>query len=191
MKKLKESVTGTDFKKLLYWVKGNDLLKENTKINLLRTFTLLYYTGMRLNELTQLTNRDIKNLITTNVLVIKLHKTNKEHKIYFSTEAIKYIKALFIDLEEENEDYKIIRSKGKPFTSPHNITYISQVNKIMKEVLGERYTSHSFRQGLITEMSQKGINPKIIKDFIGHSNLQTTLGYYKVSEKDIKNSLIR
>jgi hypothetical protein len=40
--------------------------------------------------------------------------------------------------------------------------YIKQVNAVMKSILGVGYTSHSFRQGLITEMGVKGANVKII-----------------------------
>jgi len=61
----------------------------------------------------------------------------------------------------------------------------------MKEILGEGFTSHSFRQGLITEMGNKSINIKIISNFIGHKNVSTTLGYIKPTDDQIKNSLVR
>jgi len=61
----------------------------------------------------------------------------------------------------------------------------------MKEILGEGFTSHSFRQGLITEMGSKSINIKIISNFIGHKNVSTTLGYIKPTDDQIKNSLVR
>ncbi|RXJ98686.1 hypothetical protein CRV02_13120 [Arcobacter sp. CECT 8989] len=61
----------------------------------------------------------------------------------------------------------------------------------MKEILGEGFTSHSFRQGLITEMGSKSINIKIISNFIGHKNVSTTLGYIKPTDNQIKNSLVR
>ena len=37
----------------------------------------------------------------------------------------------------------------------------------------------------------KGINTKIIKEYIGHSDIKTTLRYVKPSKVDIKNSLVR
>jgi hypothetical protein len=33
---------------------------------------------------------------------------------------------------------------------------------ILKEILGTRFSSHSFRQGLITEMGSKSINIKSV-----------------------------
>jgi len=62
-------------------------------------------------------------------------------------------------------------------TSINNIVFIQQVNKTIKEILGEGYSSHSFRQGLITEMGSKSINIKIISQFVGHKNVSTTMGY--------------
>lgn len=190
-KLIKESVSEIEFKKLMAQVRGDLTLKENTKNNLLRTFTLLYYTGSRLNELLQLTNSNILEIFKNNELIIKTHKTKNERKIYFSEQSVKDLKKLFLDIENEEAHFKIIRSKGKPYQSPHNITFIQQINKYMKNILGDRYSSHSFRQGLITEMATKGINTKIIKEYIGHSDIKTTLRYVKPSKIDIKNSLVR
>lgn len=61
----------------------------------------------------------------------------------------------------------------------------------MKEALGSGYTSHSFRQGLITEMGSKSINTKIISKFIGHADVKTTMMYINPTDDDIMNSLIR
>ncbi len=188
---IKESIMEVDYKKLMTYLRGDEGIQDNTKINLMRTFTLLYYTGARLNELLQLSNSDIQKIMLTNELIIKTHKTKNERKIYFTDQALKEIKKLFFNINEEKSDYKIIRSKGKPYQSPHNITYIQQINKYMKSILGDRYTSHSFRQGLITEMAIKGINVKIIKEYIGHSDVKTTLKYVKPSKIDIKDALVR
>ena len=188
---IKESVTEVEYKKLMTFLRGDVSIKENTKINLMRTFSLLFYTGARLNELLQLKNLDIHNILSDNEIIIKTHKTKNERKIYFSAQAVKEIKKLFSGIEKEKSEYKIIRSKGNLFQSPHNITYIQQVNKYMKNILGDRYTSHSFRQGLITEMATKGINTKIIKEYIGHSDIKTTLRYVKPSKVDIKEALVR
>ena len=73
----------------------------------------------------------------------------------------------------------------------HPLTFIAQVNQVMKNILGDGYTSHSFRQGLISEMGAKGINAKIISKFIGHSDVKTTMGYIKPTDDDVKGAMIR
>ena len=61
----------------------------------------------------------------------------------------------------------------------------------MKDALGDGFTSHSFRQGLISEMASKSVNVKIISQFIGHSDVKTTLHYVKPTDNDIENALVR
>ena len=97
------------------------------------------------------------------------------------------------DLKNENDDNKIITkdaNKNKK-TSINNIVFIQQVNTIIKEILGTGFSSHSFRQGLITEMGSKSINIKIISQFVGHKNISTTMGYMKPTDEQILNNLIR
>ena len=69
--------------------------------------------------------------------------------------------------------------------------YIQQVNSKIKEILGKGFSSHSFRQGLITEMGSKSINIKIISQFVGHKNVSTTMGYIKPTDEQIINCLVR
>ncbi len=168
-------------------------MRQNTKDNYLKAFTLLFYSGARLNELTQITNKDILSLIQNKELIIKTHKTKSERKIYFSDKAVKNITKLFkgLNIYNEPEQYKMIRVKGNPYSTPSPIAFIQQTNKVIQSVLGKRYTSHSFRQGLITELGTKGVNPKIIKEFMGHKDIKTTMRYIKPSESDIRDSLLR
>ena len=97
----------------------------------------------------------------------------------------------YFTYEESELNNFCITSWGNPQKTFHEISLIQLVNKYMKSILGDNYTSHSFRQGLITEMGSKSVNPKIIQSFIGHRNISTTLGYIKPTEEDIKLSLVR
>ena len=62
----------------------------------------------------------------------------------------------------------------------------------MQKALGDSgYTSHSFRQGLISEFANKQINIKIIQGFIGHRDSKTTMRYIRPTENDIRGALVR
>lgn len=54
IKRIKESITQDEYKKLMNGVRGDDSLRKTTQQNLLRTFSILYFTGLRLNELQQM-----------------------------------------------------------------------------------------------------------------------------------------
>jgi len=121
---------------------------------------------------------------------IYISKTKSERKIYlsdgFKRELIKLFSVLNDDVNES-----IIYNDRKVESKNGNISFINMINKVIKEVLGKDYSSHSFRGGLITEMGSKGVNVKLIKDFIGHKNVETTLRYIRGSDEDIKNCMIR
>ena len=192
IKRIKENITELEYKKLMSFVRGNENLRENTKLNLLRTFTFLFFTGLRLNEVQELKIIDIKNLIQYGNVKINISKTSSERKLYLTNTFQKELVKIF-DLKNENDDNRII-TKGankNNKTSINNIVFIQQVNTIIKEILGTGFSSHSFRQGLITEMGSKSINIKIISQFVGHKNINTTMGYMKPTDEQILNNLIR
>ena len=192
IKRIKENITEVEYKKLMSFIRGNETLRENTKLNLLRTFTILFFTGLRLNEVQELKIKDIKNLLENGNVKIDISKTSTQRKLYLSNAFQKELVKLF-DLKNENDENKIITkgaNKNKT-TSINNIVFIQQVNKVIKDILGEGFSSNSFRQGLITEMGSKSINIKIISQFVGHKNVSTTMGYMKPTDEQILNNLIR
>lgn len=189
IKRIKENITEAEYKKLVYGVQGNDRLKEHTKQNLVRAFTLLYFTGLRLNEVQELTLCHIGELLEQGSTKLVLSKTNSERKLYAGTAFKKALQKYFsVSGEPKN---RVIAKGSNASESLHPISFIAQVNAVMKSILGEGYTSHSFRQGLITEMGSKGVNVKIIAKFIGHSDVKTTMRYIKPTDDDVRGAMVR
>ena len=188
-KRIKKSITEKEYKLLMNHTKGDDSLKEFNQKRFLMIFWLLYYSGARINELSQIRYKHIKEIVQNGETVIVAYKTKNERILYFSDQSIKEIKKYF-DLTEDENDY-IIASWNNPKNRMHEISLINLVNKYMRKVLGAGFTSHSFRQGLLTEMGSRSINPKIIQSFIGHSDVKTTLRYIKPTAADVKLSLVR
>ena len=192
VKKIKENITLTEYKKLMNSTRGNENIRKNTQSNLLRTFTILYYCGLRVNELQELKIKNIKELIDIGTTKIILPKTKTERKLYSTDEFKKVLIKLFDFTIEEDENRIITKGSNKNKRSGINIvTFITMVNQHLKDILGNGFTSHSFRQGIITEMGSKGINVKIISKYIGHKNVETTFGYIKPTDDDIFNCLVR
>lgn len=192
VKRIKENIKEAEYKKLLTFLKGDDSIRETTKLNLQRTFTILYYSGLRLNELQDLRVQHIKELIENSSVKVYLKKTNSERKLFLTDNFKKDLLKCF-DLETEEDDNRVIfkGSNKRRKTGIHHITFLQQVNSYLKYVLGDGYTSHSFRQGIITEMGNKGINVKLISKYIGHSDVKTTMRYISPSDEDIMSALVR
>jgi integrase len=192
-KRIKESIGELEYKKLMSAIRGDESLRANTQQNLLRAFTILYFTGLRLNELQEMKLSHIKELLEDGETKLLLPKTKSERKLFAGDEFKKQLKKLFVFETDTDLQIKVI-SKGSSRNkkeSIHPLTFIAQVNDVMKSILGAGYTSHSFRQGLISEMGAKGINAKIISKFIGHSDVKTTMGYIKPTDDDVKGAMIR
>lgn len=191
IQRIKKSITEKEYKVLMAYTQYDEGIKEFTKRRYLMAFSILYYTGLRVNEITQIKYSHIAEIIKNGETVVVSHKTKMERILYFSESAIKEIKKYFTYSENELDNF-CISSWGNPKKGTiHEISLIQLVNKYMKKVLGAGYTSHSFRQGLITEMGSRSVNPRIIQSFIQHKNINTTLRYIKPTPDDVKNSLVR
>jgi len=193
IKRIKESITECEYKKLMNEVRGDESLRHNSKANLLRVFTLLYFTGLRLNEVQQVTLCNIKELLVEGHTKLVLPKTNSERKLFSGEQFQKQLRKLF-SVDELSDTHTKVIAKGCVKSKREGINadvFIKQVNAVMKSILGEGYTSHSFRQGLITEMGSKGVNVKIIAKFIGHSDVKTTMRYIKPTDDDVRGAMVR
>ena len=100
-----------------------------------------------------------------------------------------YLKKL-IDNETDMESY-FIHKRNNGRNNLNHIGFTKDFNQLIQLVLGKEFSTHSFRKGLITEFSKKGINPKITQTFIGHRNVTTTLNYYKPTVEDVRECLVR
>ena len=193
VKRIKESVTEIEYKKLMSYVRGDDSIRDHSKKNLLRTFTILYFTGLRLNEVQKMRLYHIVELLELGSTKLILPKTKSERKLFAGDAFKKQLFKLFDLSDDVNKDERVI-TKGaikSNRTGINSDVFIKQVNSKMKEILGSGYTSHSFRQGLITEMGSKQINTKIISKFIGHSDVKTTMRYINPTDEDLKGAMIR
>lgn len=189
IKRIKENITAKEYKKLMSYVRGNESYREYKRLNLLRTFCILYYTGMRLNEVRDIKYNNIYKLLENTEVIVTTTKTSSERKLYLSDDFKKELLKLFAIKEDGNKS--IIHNDRKKVSTNSNISFINSINKIIKEVLGTNFTSHSFRQGIITEMGSKGINTKIISSFIGHSDVKTTMRYIRPTDEDVKKAMVR
>ena len=193
IKRIKESITEVEYKKLMNALRGDESLRQTSKTNLLRAFTLLYFTGLRLNEVQNLTLSNIKELLDLGQTKLILSKTSSERKLYAGEAFQKQLRRLFELDRVMDLDSRVIAkgsNKSKKEGISHDV-FIKQVNAVMNSILGEGYTSHSFRQGLITEMGAKGVNVKIISQFIGHSDVKTTMRYIKPTDDDVRGAMVR
>ena len=65
IKRVKKSVTVKEYKKLMNFVRGDEDITSFNQKRFLTIFSLLYYSGLRVNEITQIKYSHIAEIVNT------------------------------------------------------------------------------------------------------------------------------
>jgi len=158
---------------------------------------MLYATATRLDELLSLTLADVwLNKETPSIMV--RGKGNKQRIIGLSKECIPHLKqyiSIFHCDNPKKEDYLFytiingIRNKISKNTVERFIQqYANKAREKCDEVPLKVYP-HLFRSFKATTMYQEGNPLEIVSSFLGHSQLETTLIYAKISQKQLSEAI--
>ena len=187
-KRNSKPILDQQFKILKSYINGMETF-QTTKTKWIRSLEILFMTGMRVSEILEIRVKAIKEAIEKGELSVFVKKQNIIRHIPLSAKSVKILKTL-IDGETDVDGYFIHRRncvRGKLNAN----CFTKEFNDLIQTVLGENYSSHSFRKGIITEMGCNGVNPKLIQKFISHKNVATTLNYINPTSDDIRNALLR
>lgn len=177
-----------EFSVLKSYVNGLETF-ETTKLKWLRSLEILYMSGLRVSEILDIRIKDIQNGIEKSELSVFVKKQKIIRHIPLSQKSVNILKRLIKD-ETDIDGYFIHKRNSKRSNlNPNGFT--KEFNDLLQLVLGKDFSSHSFRKGIITQMSKKGINPRLTQTFIGHRNVTTTLNYYKPTVEDVRECLVR
>ena len=173
-KKLPDILTSNYINKLL-----NSLPTENPKNLRDRTIIeLLYSSGLRVSELTNLRINDIKN----NGSIKVLGKGNKTRILPMTNEAYKLIDSWITNSRsfyenEKSSDYLFIGVRGSKISA-------REVQRIVRSKLGT--FPHSIRHSFATHLLDGGADLRVVQEMLGHSDPSTTQIYTHVSKKKLK-----
>ncbi|NOQ32428.1 MAG: tyrosine-type recombinase/integrase [Helicobacteraceae bacterium] len=181
----RQPLGANEFKRLMEITLRDKKLQRSTKLKLLRAFTLLRLTGCRISEIIEFTLDDLKHILKhTNISLDNNNKTNSARLLRFSENGLMMIKNLEVSDVTNKLFYKNASSSSMSVA-----VFTRTLNEQLAKVLGELYTTHSFRAGLITDAVRATGNVKIAQAIAGHSSVKTTLGYIKASNEDIYEAL--
>ena len=179
------------FVKIIEYVIEHPTMKRQTKSNVIKSCYLLYFFGLRVGELTFLTGKDAKKVISTKILSLGNNtKTKRPREAHIDPVHIGILEEVFAQELKEDDDYSLIRPWGK-LKSQYNKSALQKLlNTVIHEALdSKQYTTHSFRAGYITELHRKGISIKTISKVIGHTKEATTMIYITVSDEEKREAV--
>jgi len=174
-KKLPDILTSSYINNLL-----NSLPTDNPKNLRDRTIIeLLYSSGLRVSELTNLKINDIKN----NESIKVLGKGNKTRILPMTNEAYKLIDSWITNSRsfyenEKSNDYLFIGVRGSKISE-------REVQRIVRSKLGTY--PHSIRHSFATHLLDGGADLRVVQEMLGHSDPSTTQIYTHVSKKKLKD----
>ncbi|MDY0178043.1 MAG: tyrosine recombinase XerC [Erysipelotrichia bacterium] len=184
------------FPKVLYQEQIEDILKANRRrqdeiaLRDQAILELLYYTGIRVNELANLDLQDFDN----NRRIIKVHgKGNKDRLLPFTETCrltiLKYIKEVRVKsaaLSKEPSSALFLSQKGERLTN-RGIEYIlDQIELKTGEFVGLH--PHILRHSFATHLLEKGADLLVIQELLGHTSLNATQIYTHVTEEAMQAS---
>ncbi len=145
---------------------------------------VLFSTGMRISEITNLRKEQIDN----EGKIFIIGKGKKERFVYLTKRAIKYIEEYQKINPEKESVYLFIPYRGKNNLKKNkkiSTNYLQEKIKKYREFLGINIpiSAHNIRHAFATYLAEKGANPAAIQILLGHESLDTTTKYVNPSDK--------
>ena len=147
---------------------------------------LLYSTGMRISEASDLQLNDVD--LERGTVTVKDKKGHKR-RVCFLNEYAKGVLKLYINKMRPWTFHKLNRQNGSLFgTAGGRLGVIlnQELSKVCNKLKYPAITSHSFRHMVGYHLLRAGCDIRYIQDFLGHENIKTTQVYTKVDKEDLR-----
>lgn len=141
--------------------------------------SLLYYSGIRLNELINLQWQDLD--YQRKMINIRQGKGNKDRVVFLHDNIINQLNTIGIG----HTGYVFMSSRGTKYAKKSIQEIVKQNSK--KANINKKVTPHTLRHSFATHLLENGADIRHIQQLLGHKDLKTTQIYTHVANKDIKN----
>jgi len=170
--------------KEIYTEENIELMRQNCKnARDLAIIDMLYSTGMRVGELVRL---NISDIDFENKECVVLGKGNKQRKVYFDAKTKIHLQQYLNSRKDTNPALFVSQ------LYPYNRLKISGVEIALRKIGEKLHISkvhpHKFRRTLATKAIDKGMPIEQVQHLLGHTKIDTTLGYAMVDDENVKIS---
>ncbi len=151
---------------------------------------LLYSTGIRVNELLNLTVHDLD--FKDKTLYVRKGKGRKQRVIPLGKNAILYVKEYLEKIrprwsKRNAKERALFLTNGGKTLQSHSV---QQALNSYRELAGIKkpVSPHTFRRTCATHLLQQGADIRYIQKLLGHRHLKTTQSYTKVMPVEVKKT---
>ena len=142
-------------------------------------FELLYATGVRCSELT---NIKIGDIDFTNKTIRIFGKGRSERMVLFGNKAKEKVKIYMKNerpLVQQQKEALFLNYRNEKLTSRSVQRIIEMFRKFLN--IGRNVTPHKIRHSFATHMLNRGVDLRIVQELLGHKTLSSTEKYTHVS----------
>ena len=149
---------------------------------------VLFSTGLRVAELVALDKQQIKADLPHGDLEISIiGKGGHPRTVYISERALEWLKR-YLQGRTDSEKALFINYKGRESQSRLTTRSIERLVKkyVIKAGLPINTSPHTLRHSFATDLLKKGVDLRVIQEFLGHRNIVTTQVYTHVTRPQLK-----
>lgn len=158
---------------------------------------LLYSTGLRVSELTNLNVNNITAEVLQSGEFSVIGKGRKARTVFLNNAATYWLKR-YLSLRKDNFKPLFIRYSGKSVESndktgeglrltPRSVQRMVK-KYALKAGIAKTVTPHVLRHSFATHILKKGGDIRSVQELLGHSNISTTQIYTHLTNKDLKKT---
>ena len=150
-----------------------------------------FSTGLRIAELVSLNREQLKIDATTTDLEISITgKGGRIRTVYFSQRAIAALRD-YLKTRRDKESALFISYRGPRGTAGQRLSPRSIENIVKRYAIQSgcpvNTTPHVLRHSFATDLLEKGVDIRIVQEFLGHQNIATTQVYTHVTSKRLRD----
>ena len=144
---------------------------------------LLYATGLRISELT---NLELSQIDLNRGIIKILGKGGKERIVPIGQTALDWIKDYLNNVrkdivDNDNNLYLFLTNKGKKISRKSCWSFITSYSKVVLQ--NKNISPHSLRHAFATHLLNNGADLRSVQMLLGHSSLSTTQIYTHVAKE--------
>ena len=170
-----------------------ELLTITTNQRTKAAIAIINNTGVRFAELIQITCTDIER-----GFAIIIGKGNKERTIFFSHSTIAICKNFIngkrrhiVEKYNLDTDLLFLSDYGNIMKAQNFINSLKFYAQKMGIYWSSEMSPHKLRHSCITKALNDGVPIQVVRDMVGHTNIQTTNRYSHSKEDEIKRAMLR
>lgn len=177
----KKPIMKREFDLLILALGRSHEIKSPTRVKLRAAFTLLYLTGCRISEIAHFTRDDIAQMVADNEYSLTNATKTKTPRLITLDESRRQA-AMLSGIMPDTRYLFPRNGSDRPMTAT---ALKNLANGFIHAVLGDLYSTHSFRAGYITAFHAQGFSLEHIRTDIGHRSIATTARYATVTPGEI------